>query len=157
MQPPAVANAFELVLTSALEPDAGACNKVLNGLRYQHFRGSGERSDPGTDHDGDAANLSVDNLALASVKAGSNLETERPNGVRERLRATDIARARPSKGCEETVAGRVDLRATVVASSRPRAPFVPSEATYLPRHTEVNTTSSLKTAVEREGPLRGGE
>lgn len=89
------------MLTSALEPDAGACNKVLNGLRYQHVRGFGERSDPGTDHDGDAANPSVDNLALASVKAGSNLETERPNGVRERL-----SRCTERSWSEETASDR---------------------------------------------------
>lgn len=45
---------------------------------------------------GDAAHLSVDHLALASVKSGSNLETERRTAT-AMARAQWIARAAPPK------------------------------------------------------------
>ena len=70
------------------------------------------------DVDGDASHLPVDDLALARVKAGADLEAELSDALGDRAGAADRARRAVERG-EEPVAGLVEL-------SAPKAAELPS-------------------------------
>src|SRR4051794_9839857 len=59
---------------------------------------------------GDPRHLAVDELALARVEAGANIDAELPNAVDDRPRAADRPR-RAVEGSEEAVSRGVDLAA----------------------------------------------
>ena len=68
------------------------------------------RGDAGADVDGDPADLAVDQLALAGVQAGADLEAELAHRLGDRAGAADRP-GRAVEGGEEAVAGGVDLLA----------------------------------------------
>ena len=72
--------------------------------------GSRAGGDAGADVDGDAGHLAVQQLALARVQAGANLDAELPTASLIAQRAADRARRAVEAG-EEAVAGRVHLDA----------------------------------------------
>ena len=90
---------------------------------------------------GDAPNAAVEELALAGVETGPDLEPERPHGAPDRGRAADRTR-RPVEGREEAVAGHVHL--------------VPAEARELMPDAGVMRVEELAPAPVAElGGVRG--
>src|SRR5205085_6553659 len=109
---PRAGHALELVLAALLEGDPGAGDEIAHRARDEHLARPGERRDPRTGVDGDAAHLAVRELALAGVESCAQLEPEAPHAVADRAGGADRPR-RPVEGGEEAVAGGVDLPSAV--------------------------------------------
>ena len=73
---PRSGDAFELVLSSVLEVDIGACDKVLDGRGDDHLPGTGERRHPRSDVDCDAGNVVAAEFDLPSVEPGPHVDAE---------------------------------------------------------------------------------
>ena len=103
-------------LSSALPRSSNSspepATRSLTVLETSTSPGPADVGDPGADVDGDAADLPVEELALAGVEPGAELDAERLDGLPDRLRAADRAR-RPVEAREEAVARGVDLAAPV--------------------------------------------
>ena len=67
---------------------------------------------------GDAADVSVQDLHLASMESGSDLDAELANRVPNRVGAADRP-SWPVKGREEPIAGGLDLSSSVAAEFAP--------------------------------------
>src|SRR5262249_4316775 len=91
--------------------------------RHEHLAWSGQRSHAGADDHGDAAELLSDDLALARVQAGPDLEAEVAHRALDRGRAADRA-DRAVEGREEAVPGRVELAALKAVELRADDPMV---------------------------------
>ena len=109
---PLAGNALERLGAAVLEVDARAGGEVPDDAGDQHLAGSGLRRYPGADVDRDAFHLAADELYLAGVNAGTDLEAELTDGVDRALSAGDRPR-RAVAGGEETVTGAANLPAAV--------------------------------------------
>src|SRR5439155_3772851 len=95
-----------------LKEDSRAGDEIPDRARDEHLSGSRLRCDPRADVHRDPADLAADELALACVDAGADLETEVPHRVHDLARATHRAR-RPVERGEKAIAGRLDLVAAI--------------------------------------------
>jgi hypothetical protein len=102
------------VLTTVLEQDARAGDQILDRARDEHFAGMSLGGDAGADVDGDPADLLVQELTLACMQPGSDLEPQLAEAVADRARTVD-GPSRPVEAGEEAVACRVDLPPPEVA------------------------------------------
>src|SRR4029079_8236381 len=84
-------------------------DEVLDRLRDEDLPRLGLRRHPSPDRDGDPRDLAVQDLALAGVESGPNLQADPFYRLPDRRGAPDRAR-RPVEAREEAVAGRVELR-----------------------------------------------
>src|SRR5215210_303128 len=75
-QMPVARHALELVCAPVLEVDARARGEVPHDARDEHLAGAGLVGDPGADVHGDSLHLAVDQLDLARVDAGSQVEPD---------------------------------------------------------------------------------
>ncbi len=100
---PAIGHAPEIVLAAVLEHDARARREVLNGRRNDDLGRRGERCDPGSDTDCEAADFAVDRLDLTGMDARPDLDPERFHGGHDRLGAADRASWAVERG-EQAVA-----------------------------------------------------
>src|SRR3954453_13636005 len=109
---PGARNAFEFVVASVGEFDAGAGDEVDDRGRDEGLAGIGERGDSSGDVDADAGDVVADELDLSGVKATAQFDVECGKGNGEVARAADGAGGSVEDG-ERTVAGRLDDRASV--------------------------------------------
>ena len=76
-----------------------ARDQILHGARNEHLARAGERRDPCADMDRDAAHIVVHDLALAGMKPGANVDTERfdllGDGARRSARRVPVRRRLP--------------------------------------------------------------
>ena len=90
------------MLAAVLEDEARAGDEVLDGGADEDLGGAGERGDPGADVHGDAADVGAQQLDLAGVAAGADLESQRTSAKpriaaivgRLALHVNDVAAAR---------------------------------------------------------------
>src|SRR5580704_19093039 len=92
------------------EPQAGARNQIPQNARGQNLAGRSELSNPRRDMHGDAADVVRQDLNLARVQSGSNLQTEVAHRVPDGFCTTHGAR-RSIEGRKKPVARRPDLLA----------------------------------------------
>src|SRR5262249_4333298 len=118
--------ALELVDTAVLEGEARAGDEILDRLRDEYLARSGERGDPRSGVDCDAADLLPVELALARVDAGADLHAELPDRLAGRDRAADGAR-RTVEAREEAVASGVDLPAAKALELAPHGGVVSAQ------------------------------
>ena len=90
-QAPCTRNALEDGLTSVCERDPRADDKVFDGVRDEHFAGSGLGRDSGSDVNGDPDRSAINQLALAGVDARADLDPEAPRGVYDPAGTPDCA------------------------------------------------------------------
>lgn len=107
-QAPSLRNALERDAAAVFKGEAGPRHEVPHRPRDEHLAGGGLGGHPGADVDGDARHLPVQQLDLAGMQAGTDLEAQRAQGVHDRPRASNRSR-RTVKSGKEAVAGRVDL------------------------------------------------
>ena len=112
VQAPLAGDALQLGCLALLELELRAGDEILDRSRHEHLPGTRRVRHAGADVHGDPADLAAHLLALTGVEARPDLEPERANRVDDRRGAADGARG-PVEGGEETVAGRLDLRAAV--------------------------------------------
>ena len=86
----------------------GADDEVLHGARDEHLARAGERRDARAEMDGQPGDVVRQDLDLADVDAGPDLEPELPDAVADRDRAADRA-GRAVERREEPVADDLDL------------------------------------------------
>src|SRR5918992_2657190 len=101
---PVARDALEVVVAAVLEVDAGAGGEVADDARYEYFAGLRLGGDAGADVDGDALDPAVDDLHLARVDAGADLEAELLDGVDGLVGARDRL-GRAGESGAEAVAG----------------------------------------------------
>ena len=73
MQPPLARDSPEVVGAPVIEGDIRTDHGVLDGLRDEYLVGPSERADPGSDVNGDAAEIVADDLAFSRVNPGPHL------------------------------------------------------------------------------------
>src|SRR5918999_966578 len=115
---PVARDALEVVVAAVLEVDAGAGGEVADDARYEYFAGLRLGGDAGADVDGDALDPVVDDLHLARVDAGADLEAELVDGVDRLVGAGDRPRG-TGEGGEEAVTGASYLPAVVAGELGP--------------------------------------
>ena len=93
------------------EGDPRADDEIAHGPGGEHLARPGERRNPRRDVDGDAADVVADQLDLAGVKAGADLDAERGHVVGDRR-----GRTRPRGSARRRSRGS---RRPVVLTSRP--------------------------------------
>jgi hypothetical protein len=98
------------LVAAVAEAQAGAGHQVLHGARYQNLTGTGERGDARTNVNGNAADIVANNLALAGMQAGANLNPQRPYFFGYCAGAAHAARRTVERG-ENAVAGGLDFTA----------------------------------------------
>ena len=98
------------MLTVVFEDQARTCDEVLHGLRHEDLRGTRQASDACACRDSDAAVLAVYDLALPGVNAGSDLDAEVTDVIRDFQGAAYGARGTIERGIEP-IAGYVVLDA----------------------------------------------
>src|ERR687895_2330525 len=86
---PVARDALEVVVAAVLEVDAGAGGEVADDARDEYFAGFRLGGDARADVDGDALDPVVDDLHLARVDPGADLEAEVADGVHGLVRAGD--------------------------------------------------------------------
>ena len=96
-----------------VEGDARAGHEVAHRPAHERLARAGERGDPRGDVDRHAAHVVAEQLRLARVHAGADLDAEPAHGARDRGGAPDRARRTVEHG-EEPVAHRLDLATAVV-------------------------------------------
>src|SRR5205085_8465949 len=114
---PGAFDAFQLVRTTVLEADTGARDQVRNGCRDPDLRRTGERHHTRADVHCDAAEPSVDLLALARVDADANVKAELLDRRDDRRGGTKRLRGLVERR-EEAVAARVLLGAALALQLR---------------------------------------
>src|SRR5947209_3964649 len=87
-------------LAGVLEREPAAGDQVLHRLGNKHLRCLGERGDPGPRADGQAGALPFDELALARMDAGPDLDPQLAHPIADLVRAVD--------GAGGAVEGRVE-------------------------------------------------
>src|SRR6266700_5188626 len=92
--------------------------QVLHGLRDKDLRGLGEGGDTSPNVDGNSRGLPVRRVDLTCVHTGANLDSERPNGLDDRLGALHPSRGAVERG-KEAVAGDILLVTSITAEHRP--------------------------------------
>src|SRR6185312_3603533 len=105
---PLAVDAAQRVRAGVGEHDARARDEVLDRARDEDLAGSGVGGDAGADMQSDPCDLAVDELALAAVQPGADLEPELGSAGDDRRCAPYRPRG-PVEGGEEAVARRVDL------------------------------------------------
>src|SRR6266496_2083359 len=75
---PAIGQALQLVLADVLERQSAPGDEVLDRLGHQDFGGAGQTAHAGSDVDGDASDLAVNDIALAGVDPGADLDSKWP-------------------------------------------------------------------------------
>src|SRR5690242_2487153 len=95
---------------AVFERDAGSVHKVLDRAGDEHLLSVGQRSDSGSDVDGDPTDVVAAYLTLAGVKARSDVDPQPRDALVERGGTTYGARW-PIEGRKETVAGVLDFSA----------------------------------------------
>jgi hypothetical protein len=81
-----------------LEGEIRADHQVLDGLREEDFGGRGERGHPCADVHGEATDLAADAFGLAGVQSGSDLDSERADGIGDRSCTADPV---PGEQCSD--------------------------------------------------------
>jgi hypothetical protein len=76
IESPAIGHALQLVLADVLERQPAPGDEVFDGLGHQDFGGAGQAAHAGSDVDGDASDLAVNDIALAGVEPGADLDSE---------------------------------------------------------------------------------
>ena len=115
---PVVVDPLESLRTARLEHDPGSGDQVLDRVRGQDLPATSQRADPRRDMDGDPGDVVADELDLAGVQPGPDLEPLRRDRVADDERGPDRAR-RPVEGGQEPVTGRLDLAATEPLEGEP--------------------------------------
>jgi hypothetical protein len=76
VEPPAIGYAFQLVLADVLERQPAPGDEVLDGLGHQSFGRTCQTAHAGTDVDRHASDLAVNDIALAPVDPGADLDSK---------------------------------------------------------------------------------
>src|SRR3989441_2616889 len=105
-----------------LERDSRARNEVAHRARHEDLAAGGPVGHPGADVYGEAADGVATHLTLARVQPGADLEAERPAGLADGIGAADGARW-TVEGCQQAVAGGLDLAAAEAVDLRPGGPM----------------------------------
>ena len=95
----------------------------------RNFARPGERTDPGTDVDGDATDLALHDLALPCVETGAEFEVELAHSVGHPAGAADGACA------------RAGWRSAT--NSRPAGPYIGREAHLMVQTSDVEWTNGV--------------
>src|SRR5712671_676243 len=105
--PPSV-QALQLVLTSVLELDAGACHEVNDGSGYEHLSGASESGHARRDDDADTCYVITAQFDLGGVDAAADLDPHASERVSDHQRRADCS-CRTVEDGEHAVAGVLDL------------------------------------------------
>lgn len=81
-------DALQLVLASVFEGQSTPDDEVPHGLRDEHLRRLGERTDAGPDRDGDPRDVGAVELDLTGVEPATDLDPERGHRVPDRAGAS---------------------------------------------------------------------
>ena len=150
-QPPQAGDALQLVRPAIVEGEPGTGDEVANGLRDEDLARPGLRGDPGTDRDSDSRDLSVEQLALARMDPGADLEAELLDVVTDRDRAPDGS-CRPVEACEEPVARGVELAAVEPRQSRAHTAVMLADEAGPGTIAQLRRTGSRSDQVGEEDP-----
>ena len=107
-QAPLAGDTLEGVEAAVDEAQARASYEVFHRTGDPHLARSGKGRHTSADVHSDPTNLIADQLDLAAMEAGSDVEAERADRFKDSTGAPDSARW-PVKGDEHTVTGPVDL------------------------------------------------
>ena len=75
VKPPLPGNTFELLVSTVVKLDAGACHQVFHGARDENLARLGKRGDSRPDVNGDSGQLPGLSLTFTGVQAGPNDDT----------------------------------------------------------------------------------
>src|SRR5207253_4102946 len=114
---PGVRDHLQPVLSRIFEHQTPPHDEILYRVRDENLASSGERSNPGTYVHRDPADLVVDRLDLAGMKARTHLQAKRSHRLADRQGAP-YAAGRAIERSEEAVARGVDLGASVASEHR---------------------------------------
>src|SRR5262245_25229810 len=132
MESPAIGHALQLVLADVLECQSAPGDEVLDCLRYKDFGGAGQTAHPGSDVDGDASDLAVDDIALAGVDSRADLDPKWPYRIDDCPGAAD----RPGwtvERSEEPITCSVHFLPPVAGQESPhRGVMAPDQVTPTP-------------------------
>src|SRR5918996_174439 len=115
---PGSRNAFQLVLAARLEDDPRAGHEILDGARDEDLSGRRVPRDARAHVHREARRLAVDQLALAGVDSGADVQAEGARSLHHCTSARDRPR-RPVETDEEPVPRGVDLDAAVALELAP--------------------------------------
>ena len=110
-QVPIISHALQRLGSSIEEGQAGARDQILDGARNEHFPGTCQSRYARSDVDGDAPELVAHDFALAGMQAGSHLDPERVDIVRNGAGTADGASG-PVECRQKPVACGVNFTAT---------------------------------------------
>src|SRR5919106_2682415 len=124
---PCARNALELLGAAGLEDDPRACDEVLHGAGHEDLAGARVCRDARADDHGQARRLPIDELALAGMDPGAQLQAQRLRLQDDRPRARD----RPGGAVEpreDPVARAVHLGTSVALDLATGALQLPGES-----------------------------
>jgi hypothetical protein len=104
---PWLGHALEGVNPPILEPDPRARHQILHGRGDDHLTGGGKRGQAGGDGHRDPAHIVAEQLDLAGVQAGPDLQAQRRDRPLDGADAAD----RPSRAVEGGQAAVADVAA----------------------------------------------
>jgi hypothetical protein len=107
------------VASARLKPHSRPSDKVTAGARYPHFAWLRLPADASSDVDCESGEVVANDLTLARVEPGPDLDTEIADGIDQRLGAADRA-GRPGKHAERAVAHHLDHPTTVSVDMSPQ-------------------------------------
>jgi hypothetical protein len=105
---PFARNAFQGLGTTIIEAQARAGHEILDCVRYEHFTGTGQRSDTRANVNSYTANVVAHHFAFPGMQPSTDIDAERAYSVVDGASATNTAR-RIIKGGKNTVTGRLNL------------------------------------------------
>src|SRR5262249_3476276 len=72
---PFAGNAFQSLATTIVEAQTRTGHQVLDGIRYEHLTGAGQRSNARTNVNGYTADILAHHLAFASMETGTDFNS----------------------------------------------------------------------------------
>src|SRR4030095_8733627 len=142
---PFARKSLERLRAAIVEADAGARDEIFHGARDQHLARARQRRDSGAGVHGDAAQLVAEDLALARVQTGANLQAQLPHLAHDGACTTHAAR-RSVEAREKPIAGRIDFatpKAHELLANRRVMPILHLSPTAL-----AHTPSTLRRATD---------